>query len=741
MPRHLPYALCLLALLGPPGGAARCQDAQPQPPEAGYLRTLAQTRGFMLGRPTRPEPTPDGKAVLFLRSEPRSAKLALFEFDVATGQTRELLTPEKVLKGSAEKLSPEEKAQRERMRVTAAGFTTYQLSHDGKLILLPFSGRLYVVERDTAAVRELPTGPGPLLDPKFSPDGSAVSYVRANDVHVLDLASGKETRVTTGGTEQVPHGLAEFVAQEEMNRFSGYWWSPDSQSIAYQETDNSDVEVWYVADPARPGQQPQPFFYPRPGKANAKVKLGIVPARGGETTWVAWDAAKYPYLASVHWPKEGPLLVSVQTRDQRDLVLLEVDPKTGSSKPLVTERNKTWVNIHQDGLRWLPGGQGFLWVTERSGGPQLEARNRQGKLRRVLVPAWAGFQGLVSVDEKGEQVVYSASTDPTETHLFRLGLGSAWSEPVQLTREPGLHSAAFSRDHAVYVLTSQGLTGMPRSTVRRADGSVAGELPSVAEEPKEVPQVELTTVGERKFHAAIVRPRNFDAKKRYPVLVDVYGGPHHKHVTAGMGRWLLDQWYADHGLIVVSIDGRGTPGRDGDWEEAIYESFASVPLRDQVEGLKALGAKYPELDLGRVAIDGWSFGGYLAALAVLRRPDVYHVGVAGAPVCDWLDYDTHYTERYLGVPVEPEDPIYKANSLLTFAANLKRPLLLVHGTADDNVYFRHSLRLADALFRHGKEFEMLPLSGMTHMVRDPAAMDQLHTRIVRFLQKHLGGPQ
>ncbi len=281
---------------------------------------------------------------------------------------------------------------------------------------------------------------------------------------------------------------------------------------------------------------------------------------------------------------------------------------------------------------------------------------------------------------------------------------------------------------------------MPKTTVYRADGKLVGELPSVAEEPKDVPQVELTTVGESKFHAAVVRPRNFDAGKRYPVMVDVYGGPHHLHVAASMNRWLLDQWYADQGLLVVSVDGRGTPGRGADWESAIYEGFATIPLRDQVEGLKALGAKYPAMDLNRVGIDGWSFGGYLAALAVMRRPDVFHAGVAGAPVCDWFDYDTHYTERYLGVPPAPDDEIYQANSLLSYAPNLKRPLLLMHGTADDNVYFRHSLRLADGLFRHGKSFEMLPLSGLTHMVPDPVVMENLHGRIARFLQKHLGGP-
>jgi dipeptidyl-peptidase-4 len=739
MRRHFVHASAVLTVFILLTDAAQAQQPLKQS-DTSYLRTLAETRAFMLGRPSRPTPTPDGKAILFLRSAPRAAKLGLFECDVSSGKTRQLVTPAQILKGAEEKLSPEEKAQRERMRVSVGGFTSFELSHNGRLILLSLSGRLYIFERDTRAIRELATGQGPLLDPQFSPDGAKVSYVRDNDVHVLDLASQKATRVTTGGTEMIPHGLAEFVAQEEMARFNGYWWSPDSKQIAYQETDHRGVEVWHVADPAYPGREPQSFFYPRPGKPNARVKLGIVPVSGGKTTWVAWDDVRYPYLATVRWPKDAPLLLVVQTRDQKEMVLLEADPQSGKSKPLLIERSKTWVNIHQDVPKWLPDGKGFLWVSERAG-PQLEVRNREGKLRRVLVPQEMGFDSLLSVDAKGEQLAFTASADPTEMHVYRLNLRDIWADPQRLTTEPGLHTGVFSWPHGFHVLTSRLLKSMPKTTVRNADGKLIAELPSVAEEPPRNPLVELTTIGDSKFHAAVVWPRYFDETKRYPVLVDVYGGPGFLHVAASMNRWLLDQWYADQGFIVVSIDGRGTPGRGSDWESAIYESFASVPLRDQIEALKALAVRYPAMDLDRVGIDGWSFGGYLAALAVLRRPDVFRAGVAGAPVCDWFDYDTHYTERYLGVPADRDDPVYKANSLLAFAPNLKRPLLLMHGTADDNVYFRHSLRLADGLFRHGKEFEMLPLSGLTHMVPDPVVMENLHGRIARFLQKHLGGPQ
>lgn len=709
-----------------------------------YLRDHAQTRGFMLGRPVRPQPTPDGKSVLFLRSGPRAAKLALFEFDVASKKTRELLTPEQLLKGAEENLSPEEKARRERQRVSVGGFTTYQLSDDGSTILLSLSGKLYLVDRATTRSRELPLAPGTVLDPKFSPDSKKISFVRDHDLFVFDLDKNEEIRITKGGTAAVSFGSAEFVAQEEMARFTGYWWSPTSDRIAYQATDNRDVEVWHVADPINPALSPTPFFYPRPGKNNAKVRLLIAPLAGASDAGeahkeVVWDQANHPYLATVRWSKYGPLSIVVQNREQTEAVLLEVDHHTGKTTTLLTEKDSVWVNLHQEAPRWLPKGN-FLWIGEqRLGGPTLELRARNGRLSRVLATPESDFQSLVSVSPDGEEIIYSASNDTTESHLYRLHLDGD-KEPEKLTLEKGLHAGVFNKDHKIWVRTSRLMEAMPITTVHQGDGKYLGELPSVAEEPPFTPHVDLVRVGPKNLYAAVVFPRNFEPRKRYPVMVDVYGGPHHLHVAASRNRWLLDQWYADQGFIVVAIDGRGTPGRGRDWERVIARKFGSVPLDDQVEGLKALGERYPAMDLGRVGIDGWSFGGYMSALAVMRRPDVFHAGVAGAPVCDWLDYDTHYTERYLGVP-QKDDPAYHEGSLLTYAKDLQKPLMILHGTADDNVYFRHALKLVDALFRQNKEFEMVPLSGLTHMVPDPVVMEALHGRIARFFKKHLGDPR
>jgi dipeptidyl-peptidase-4 len=721
---------------------ANGQPAEPErltPLPSGFLRDYAETRGFTLGRPVMAKPTPDGKAVLFLRARPRASKLQLYEFDVATGQTRELLTPEQLLKGAQEKLSPEEKARRERMRVSVSGFTNFQLSKDGSLILLSLSGKLYTVRRSTGEVRELKTTPGTILDPKLSRDGKSVAYVRDYDVYVFDLTKGKERRLTLGGTERVSHGLAEFVAQEEMDRYSGYWWSPDSRSIVYEEADASEVEIWYVTDPAKPEQPPHPSFYPRPGKANVKVRLGVTPARGGKTIWIQWDARRYPYLTKVDWDEHGPLTVEVQSRDQKELVLLKVDLKTGKTVPLLIERDPVWLNLDQQVPVWLEDGSGFLWTSEREGAPQLELRRRDGQFERVLVPPNAGYQGFIDVDTKLGYIYFSASTDPTQSQLHRVPLTGGESV-VALTKTVGLNSATFAKNHSIYVHQEISLETMPKTTVRRADGSLIGELPSVAENPSFVPRARVIKVGSGNgFYASIVRPRDFDAKRRYPVLVDVYGGPHGKTVVAAMSAHILKQWLADQGFIVVSIDGRGTPGRGREWERAIAKHFGSVPLEDQVAGLKALRETFPEVDLERVGIFGWSFGGYMSALAVLKRPDIFRAAMAGAPVVDWLDYDTHYTERYLGMP-DTDATAYKEGSLLTYAGDLSRPLLLVHGTSDDNVYFRHTLKLTDALFRAGKDFELLPLSGLTHMVPDPVVTERLWSRIVEHFRKYLRKP-
>lgn len=718
---------------------ADAEDQKESPKLLGpeFLREYAETRGYLHGRPAKIKFTPDNGAVLFLRSEAKNGRLSLYQFDLAKKETKLLLSPEEVLKGAEENLTAEEKARRERMRLSAGGFSDYQLTEDGKQILLPLSGKIYLVERESRKVRELKTGKGTLLDPKLSPDGSKVAYVLDHDVFVYDLAKDGESAVTTGGTEVKTHGLAEFVAQEEMARFSGYWWSPDSKFIAYEEADHEGVEQWFVADPTKPGQKPLPQYYPRPGKKNVAVKLGIVPVAGGTTTWVEWDRKKFEYLAAVKWDKAGPLTIQLQDRKQQLLSLNLVDPNTGKIEELLEKKDAAWVNLGQAYPAWRDA-KSFFFPHYYDNFEPLHLR-AEGHWRRMAPTEFTNyFTEFVSYDpifgrvwmlcdeKKGLPTLNFVRIDPT-------GAVTGGKELPGIGA--GVRGVVFSRDHSHFAVTTSDLSHLPRTAIYNDSFEKVGELPSAAIEPSFKPAAEAGKVLQ-KYHTMIVRPHGFDPKKKYPVIVDVYGGPHHIHVPHAMRNWLLPQWLADQGFIVVAIDNRGIPGHGRDWERSIYQKFGSVPIEGQVEALKELGKQHPAMDLERVGIVGWSFGGYMSALAVLKRPDVYKAAVAGAPVTDWEDYDTHYTERYLGLLPESKKA-YAESSLLPLAAKLERPLLLVHGTADDNVYFRHTLRLTDALFRAGKDFEVLPLPSLTHMVPDPEVTERLWSRIANHFRKHL----
>ncbi len=723
-------------------GAARAMATPPAAaPADTFLRQYASTYRFRLGRPTSLTVTPAGDEVLFLRSGPRSFVQDLYAFDPKSGRERVLLTAAQILQGVAEELTPEERARRERQRLAARGIASFQLSKDGRRLLVPLAEHLFVMDRSGGGLNELETEAGPAIDPQLSPDGRRMACVRDGDLYVTDLASGEERRLTRRESEEVSYGEAEFVAQEEMDRDHGFWWSPDSRTIAFQRTDVSKVDRLHIADPRHPEEEPASWPYPRPGRANADVRLGLLPDTGGVTTWVSWDRQRYPYLARVVWWENSPLTILVQDRAQQEEALLAVDRASGATTALLVERDPAWLDLDPQMPRWLDDGSGFLWTSERDGEWRLELRGRDGARRWAITPAGIGYRALAHVDERHGDVWVIAAADPTQRQIARLPLDPRRGRLRWITREPGVHGAVFGEGDEVWVHTFEGLAGERPLRVTSREGRALGELRSRAETPALEPRLGFeTTRDSLRFRAVIVRPRDFDPRRRYPVLVDVYAGPDAQMVQSTRWRYLLDQWYADRGFVVVSLDGRGTPARGRAWERALRGSFIDVPLADQVTGLRSLGARHPEMDLERVGLMGWSYGGYFSALALMRRPDVFRAAVAGAPVTDWYDYDSYYTERYLGLPAE-NPRAYEASSVLSSAARLERPLLLVHGTDDDNVYFVHSLELCDALFRAGKEFEFLPLSGFTHMVTDPLVTERLYGRIAAFMREELGEPR
>jgi dipeptidyl-peptidase-4 len=717
----------------PPPAATAASTAWPPADEA-FIRQFAATYGFRLGAPGDVAIAPDGD-VLFVRTGPRSFVGDLHERDAKTGEVTRVLDAETLLGGGEETLSAEEKARRERLRKATRGIGGFELSRDGSRLLVPLSDRLFLVERASAKVVSLETGDGFPYDPQLSPPADRVAFVLDGDLWVVDARAGASPRrLTVRPSPTVEHAMAEFVAQEEMDRTRGYWWSPDGSHIAYQRSDVSKVDTLYVADPAHPDRAPTPFRYPRAGTANAEVTLGVVPVAGGETRWIEWDHARWPYLTRVLWPDRGPLTLVVMNRAQTELAILAAD-ESGTTRMLLTESDPAWLDLPEPELPyWLGDGSGFLWATERRGAWQLELRRADGAFVRELTPPDLGYQAYAGFDESARAAWVLASRDPTQSQVWRVPLESA---PEPVTREDGVHSVEVARTGGWTVLTLSPVDGGRRYEVRRPDGTPAGVLPSVAEDPPWVPKVEWTTAGSRDFHAAIIRPRDFEPGRRYPVIVHTYLGPTSLMVrrTGRHTAYLLDQWYADAGFVVVAIDGRGTPHRGRDWLRAVHKDLITTGLGDQVEGLQALGTRYPELDLGRVGIYGWSFGGYASAMAVLLRPDVFHAAVAGAPVTDWTLYDTFYTERYMQTPQEnPEG--YARTSAITRAAELTRPLLVIHGTTDDNVHFANSLGLVQALFRAGKDVELLPVSA-THMTPDPEVALALHRKQLEFFRRHL----
>ena len=691
-----------------------------------FPRQHARTRRFTLGAPRNLTVTADGGRVLFLRSPSGSdPTTALWCFDAETGDERVVADAAALLAGADEHLPAAERARRERARETAGGIVTYAVDAAGRVAVFPLSGRLFRVDLDSGAVDELAADAG-VFDPRPAPSGGHVAYSSGGALRVTD---GTVDRVLADDPDpDVTWGLAEFVAAEEMGRSRGFWWAPDGQSVAGARVDNRPVGIWHLADPTLPAQAPTAMRYPAAGTANAEVTLAVTDLDGAQHP-IEWDRAAFPYLVDVHWAEGHPLLVAVQTRDQRRLQVLAVaDVSAGAGRVLWEDTDEHWVEVVPGSLGWTAGGQ-LVTVADRDG------------VRRLLLdgePVTPDGLQVRRVLSMGDSVLIAAShtDEPASTHVLRCTpRDSGGAELVALTSAPGIHGATAAGPVTVLVSASPERPGST-VTVLRNDEPV-GTIASRAETPVITARPTFAVLGERRLQAAVLLPTGAEPGQRWPVLLDPYGGPGAARAVAAHDAHLTSQWFADQGFAVVVADGRGTPGRGSGWDREIHLDLATAPLQDQVDALHAAADLHPELDLSRVAIRGWSFGGYLAALAVLRRPDVFHAAIAGAPVTDWTLYDTHYTERYLGTPQEQPEA-YRRSSLLADAAGLERPLLLIHGLADDNVVAAHSLQLSRALLEAGRPHTFLPLSGVSHMTPQEVVAENLLLLQVAFLRDALG---
>ena len=646
-------------------------------------------------------------------SGPEDPLLALVELD-RSGGTAVLADPAQLL-AADEDLPPAEQARRERLREGGAGITGFSSDRTGHRSAFTLSGQLWLA--GGSAAQRLTTGAA-VVDPRISPDGSRVAYVGGRDLRVVEVASGADSALCPSRTASQSWGLAEFIAAEEMGRYRGFWWSPDSQRLLVAEVDEDGVDLWWIGDPSQPAAEPRAMRYPAAGTPNAAVRLWLVELDGRRRE-VQWDREAFPYLAAVHWD-EPAALISVQSRDQQRVCHLVLGPG-GASTVAGVHEHRPWVELVPGSPRLAPDGA----IVSVAADPDTDSW-RVRRDNQWLTEPGLYVRALHRCDDSG--IWISATPHADANHLYLLDdsgcraltQGRAWHTVLAAGAVPVIASP---QPKAWQPVITVGDPAAPQATLPNRAEAPAGD-PRIVHLPSDGP-----------VRVAAVLP---DMLGPAPVIVSSYGGPHAQRAVRANLSLATEQWLADNGFAVVTIDGRGAPGVSPSCEAAIHGDLATAPLADQVEGLHRASEALPgRLDLSRVGIRGWSFGGYLAALAVLERPDVFHAAFAGAPVTEWRLYDTNYTERYLGQPQDAADR-YDASSLLPRAADLQRPLTLVHGIADDNVVVAHTLRLSSALMAHGQPHDVLPLPGISHMTPQEAVTEQLLRLELDFFQRHLG---
>ena len=687
-----------------------------------FPRQKARTRGFTLGTPRTFRIADDGSRVAFIRSRSgNDPEGCLWVLDLASGEERSIFDP---AAGGEAHLTQEERDRRERMREQLTGVTTYDTDPGLTLATFVVGGRVHVADLVEGSARTLVGADEGAFDARLDPTGRRLAYVVDGSLHVQDVDGGRGHVLAHDDDPDIHWGVAEFVASEELDRYRGYWWSPDGERIVAARVDERPVLTWYISSPVDPDAPPRAVRYPQAGTDNADVSLAVLGLDGSRVD-IDWDREAFPYLINVTWNDRCPLTLLVLSRDQKRWLVLEADPGSGKTQTILEDTAEHWQTV-------------VTGVPDRLRDGRLVFVEESEDTRRITLdgePVTPPGLQVATVLDVGDDVLFAANEDPTELHVWRGAGGEVGAVPERLTAEPGIHLAARAAD--VTVIVSELLEPpLRRVRVLRA-GQPVTEIRSLAETPLIEARPTFGIVGDRDIRIALFTPQGAEPDVPLPVIVDPYGGPHYSRVVKVHRAMLEPQWLADQGFAVLVADGRGTPGRGIAWEHAVYRNLAGPVLEDQVDALHAAADRFGFLDLDKVGIRGWSFGGYLAAMAVLRRPDVFHAAVAGAPDAEQVLYDTAYTERYLGLPQE-EPEVYRSNSLIGDAPNLVRPLLLIHGLADDNVFVANTLRLSRALIEAGRFHSVLPLSGITHMTTEESVAENLLLHQVRFLRQALG---
>ncbi len=687
--------------------------------------------------------SPDDRLLTYLHGAEQSPVRQLYALDTDTGESRVIqasVEPETV------SLSLEEQLLRQRQRQLGQGIVRYAWAADRDLILIPAQSGLYLKDgADSPARLVISADEGPIQNPTLSPDGSMIAFVRDAEVYVVSVDGGEPTQITTGarGSGRT-HGLAEYIAQEEMRRLTGLWWSKDSRHIAFEEVDETHIPVYRIMHQGKDetgASAQEDHGYPFAGMENAYVRLGVAPVEGGDPVWMDLGDNPDIYLARVNWMPDGSLCAQIENREQTRLDLIRFDISGGRATTLLTEFSDVWINL-RDMFRPLDDGR-FIWASERNGFNHLYLYDSDGGPLRQLTSGDWQVDSLAGVDRKRGLIYFTATKDsPIERHLYRVSISGGRIE--KLTHEPGTHITALDHRFDKFVDIFSDTRTPPAVSLRSLENGSILHAIHTPDDPRlttlALAPPELVSIDSRDgetLRGAIYRPPSEYGPGPYPTVIYVYGGPgvqvvnNHWSMTCAMRAQSL----RSRGYLVFALDNRGGAGRGLAFEGAIKRNMGDIEVRDQVDGVRWLVSQ-GLADPNRVGVYGWSYGGYMTLMCLCRAPDVFKMGVAGAPVTHWDGYDTHYTERYMGTPDSNPDG-YRASSVMTHVQNLRGNLLIVHGLIDENVHFRHAARLINSLIKARKPYELHLFPDERHMPRSLEDRIYMEDRISDFFERNL----
>lgn len=694
--------------------------------------------------------SPNGEFITYLKAKSKNkTELELWYFNIASVQHKRLIDAATLIQGS-ENLSQEEKARRERKRINASGILEYEISPNNDAVIFPLAGNVFIYHLQSKLVNQLTNSKSFDTDIKFSPKGNFVSFIREQNIFIYSLKSGKERKLTKDKISTIKNGMAEFIAQEEMGRMTGYWWAPNEKNIAFLQVDESPVEIAIrneiYADSIKLVEQ----RYPYTGSNNVITNIALINISNNKITHIHnTESSKDYYIPRLSWlPNSEAIIYQWQSRDQKTLKLQRYQLKNKKQTTLLTEKSTHWLNLHDD-LYFLKKNNSFIWSSERDGFKHLYHFNQNGKLIKQLTKGLWVIDKLEYVDEDTGWVYFSGRADsPLEKHLYKVSLNSIAPEHVErVSSENSYHNIIFAKKHAIFADFFSN-TKTPNQVdihdlVNRKKYTLSSNTVDKTH-PLNDYQTDLITPtlgsiiaddGVTKLFYKMFQPKHLIQGKKYPVIVKVYGGPHVQRVKNQWQKVDLNQYFAQQGYIVFQLDGRGSSNRGVEFEKPIHNLLGKVELVDQVSGVKFLHI-LPFVDKSKIAIYGHSYGGYMVLMAMMKEDEYFSAGISGAPVTDWRLYDTHYTERYLSQPDENPKG-YENSSVFPYIKNLKKPLLVYHGMADDNVLFTHTTKLIKALQDQNKHFSLMTYPGSKHSLNGKKVKMHLASTIIEFLEQAL----